>query len=168
MNKKLICLLLAVVMLLSLVACTTQGNQETAAPTQTPTQAPTDVPTQAPTEAPTQAPTEMPTEAPTEAPTQAPAAAPTQTPTQAPTQAPTAVPTQPPTQAPTEAPTEDTYIAPSNYEEYLALSGADQTRFMDSFASVDDFIDWIKVERQKYEEAKDKTQVGGDGVIDLG
>ena len=77
-------------------------------------------------------------------------------------------PTEPPTEAPTDAPAEDTYKAPQNYEEYLALSSDDLTRFMESFPSVDDFFDWVKAERKKYEDAKDKIQVGSDGIIDLG
>ena len=164
-NKKWICLLLAAVMLLSLAACTfaEQGNKETEAPTNAPTEAPTNAPTNAPTEAPTDAPTDAPTEAPTEAPTDAPTGAPTQAPIQTPTNA----PTEAPTNAPTEPP-EDTYKAPENYEEYLAMSGEHQVRFMDSFPSVEAFVDWLKQARQAYEDAQDKIQVGGDGTIDLG
>jgi hypothetical protein len=170
MKKKLICLLLTAVMLFSLAACTfvEPENKQTEAPTNAPTNAPTDAPTDAPTEAPSAAPTEAADETPTEAPTEAPTNAPVTKPTAAPTQAPTDAPTESPTEAPTDAPVEDTYVAPRNYEEYLALSGDDLTRFMESFPSVDDFFDWVKAERKKYEDAKDKIQVGSDGIIDLG
>ena len=59
--KKLVVMLMAAVMVMSLAACTKP------APTEKPTEAPA---TQAPTEAPTEKPTEKPTEAPTEAPTE--------------------------------------------------------------------------------------------------
>ena len=63
--KKIMSLMLALVMVLSLAAC--GGNTEpTEGPTTPSTQAPTTPPTQAPTEAPTTAPTEEPTEEPTE------------------------------------------------------------------------------------------------------
>ena len=63
--KKIMSLLLALVLVLSLAAC--GGNTE---PTKAPTDAPTDAPTQAPTDAPTEAPTTEPTEAPTAEPTE--------------------------------------------------------------------------------------------------
>ena len=57
--KKFLALLLALVMVMSLAACTTQPD---------PTEPPTNAPTNAPTDAPTDAPTEEPTDAPTEPP----------------------------------------------------------------------------------------------------
>ena len=115
--KKILALILALTLLLSLTGCgeilnnlpdSTTGSLVTTAPTDSTTVPestgntdPTDS-TQAPTTPPTQAPTEAPTTPPT---TQAPTE-PTTEPTQPPTQAPTEAPTTPPTQAPTEAPTE--------------------------------------------------------------
>lgn len=63
--KKIMSLLLALVLVLSLAACGTEPK-----PTEAPTNAPTNAPTQAPTDAPTEAPTTAPTEEPTEEPTE--------------------------------------------------------------------------------------------------
>ena len=117
MNKRRICKLLAVALLLgllpvranateiesgetSLEVITAEATETTANPTTGPTQVATTEPTQAPTEKPTQAPTTAPTEKPTAAPTEKPTQAPTAKPTEKPTQAPTTVPTQPPTEGP--------------------------------------------------------------------
>jgi hypothetical protein len=89
-------------------------------------------------------------------------------PTAAPTQAPTAVPTESPTEAPTDAPVEDTYKAPQNYEEYLAMSREHQIRFKESFSSLSDFVTWLNDARQAYEASQEKSEVGSDGIIDLG
>lgn len=110
--KKLLSLLLALALVLSLTGCTVAVNTPTSQPVIDATVAtdataattePTDA-TQAPTTSPTEAPTEAPTTAPTEKPTEAPTVAPTEKPTQPPTQAPTEAPTEAPTVAPTEPP----------------------------------------------------------------
>ncbi len=62
--KKLICIALSLMLLLSLAACQSEA-EPTDAPTNAPTNAPTDAPTD-PTDAPTEAPTDAPTDAPTE------------------------------------------------------------------------------------------------------
>ncbi len=157
--KRTICIIAAMAMVLLLGAC--------AVVEPTPTQAPTGTPTEAPTQAPTGTPTEAPTQAPTGTPTDAPTNAPTGTPTDAPINAPTEAPTQAPTQAPTE-PSVDNYKAPENYEEYIAMSGEDQTRFINSFPSVDAFLDWVTAAREEYEASKDKTPLGPGGIIDVG
>jgi hypothetical protein len=73
----------------------------------------------------------------------------------------------PPADEPTEPPVED-YEGPKNYEEYLALSYEEQTRFMNSFPSVNDFMAWLRLAREEYEAEKDKTEIGDDGIVDLG
>jgi hypothetical protein len=107
-----------------------------------------------------EAPTEASTTAPTEAPTNAPVTKTTAAPTQAPIDA--------PTEAPTDAPVEDTYKAPQNYEEYLAMSREHQIRFKESFSSLSDFVTWLNDARQAYEASQEKSEVGSDGIIDLG
>lgn len=67
-STKLLALLLALVMVVTLAACGETKPDPTNAPTTAPTTAPTAAPTTAPTEAPTTAPTVDPTEAPTDAP----------------------------------------------------------------------------------------------------
>ena len=168
--KRTICIIAAMAMVLLLGACTVvepQNNAGTQASGNVTTEAPTGTSTEVPTDAPTDAPTETPTNAPTETPTNAPAG----TPTDAPTNAPTGTPTNAPTDAPTEAPTEpsaDNYKAPENYEEYIAMSGEDQMRFINSFPSVDAFVDWVTAAREEYEASKDKTPLGPGGIIDVG
>ena len=87
--KKTLAMLLALVMLFSLCACSNSDNQPTAPSnssqattdgaegTTSATQSPTGEPTTAPTEEPTTAPTEQPTTQPTEAPTTSPTTPPT-------------------------------------------------------------------------------------------
>ena len=161
--KKSICIIAAMAVVLLLGACTVVEPTPTQAPTGTPTDAPTNAPTGTPTDAPTNAPTDTPTNAPTGTPTDAPTNAPTGMPTDAPTEA----PTEAPTQAPTE-PSVDNYKAPENYEEYIAMSGEDQTRFINSFPSADAFLDWVTAAREEYEASRDKTPLGPDGIIDVG
>ena len=152
--KRTICIIAVMAMVLLLGACTVVEPQNNAG-----TQASGNVTTEAPTGTSTEVPTDAPTDAPTEAPTNAP--------TDAPNEAPTQVPTEAPTQAPTE-PSVDNYKAPENYEEYIAMSGEDQTRFINSFPSVDAFLDWVTAAREEYEASKDKTPLGPGGIIDVG
>lgn len=111
--KKILALILALVMLLSLTGCaeipeivpsTVPGQLETTAPTGSTenTTQPTKPTETEPTVPTTQAPTQTPTEEPTQPSTQPPTEKPTEPPTQPPTEKPTEPPTQPPTEAPTE------------------------------------------------------------------
>lgn len=101
--KKILCIVIAALMLCALVAC--DGEKPTEQPTAAPTEAPTALPTEAPIAVPTEAPTATPTEAPTAAPTEAPTT-PTEAPTVTPTEAPTQAPTEPATEPATEPPSE--------------------------------------------------------------
>ena len=125
--KRLLAMLLAAVMLVSLVACGSDSAQTTTDPVETPAAPTEEQPTQMDTTAPTEAETEpaqMDTTAPTQAQTeltQMETSAPTEeltNPTQVPTSAPTepsTVPTEPTkiTTAPTQAPTVKTTTAPT-------------------------------------------------------
>ena len=108
--------------------------------------------------------------------TQTPASQPpaTQTPATQPTatQAPA---TQPPTtDTPETTPpetvppaTENVYVAPTNYKEYLALTGEHQVIFINSFNSPADFAAWLKNAKEIHDQENDKTYVDGDTVVDL-
>lgn len=106
MNKRLLCLLLILAMLLTAcgtvtpdVTVPTDGTMEiTTGPAELTTTEPTQEPTEAPTTPTLPEATQPPTQAPTEAPTAPPTVPPTQPPTQPPTEPPTAPPTEPPTQ----------------------------------------------------------------------
>ena len=164
--KRTICIIAAMAMVLLLGACTVVEPQNNAG-----TQASGNVTTEAPTGTSTEVPTDAPTDAPTEAPTNAPTGTPTDAPTNAPTGMPTDAPTEAPTEAPTQAPTDpsvDNYKAPENYEEYIAMSGEDQTRFINSFPSADAFLEWLVAASEEYEASRDKTPVGPGGIIDVG
>jgi hypothetical protein len=111
--KKILALILALVMLLSLTGCaeipeivpsTVPGQLETTAPTGSTenTTQPTKPTETEPTVPTSQAPTQPSTEEPTQPSTQPPTEKPTEPPTQPPTEKPTEPPTQPPTEAPTE------------------------------------------------------------------
>lgn len=146
--KKILALILALVMLLSLTGCgeiseivpsTVPGQLETTAPTGStenttqptkptetePTVPTTQAPTQPSTEEPTQPPTQPPTEKPTEPPTQPPTEKPTEPPTQPPTEKPTEPPTQPPTEASTEPPIDEDgwYYSKEDVSLYLYTYG---------------------------------------------
>lgn len=53
------------------------------------------------------------------------------------------------------------------YEEYQALSGAEQMEYMNSFAAVEDFFAWYNEAKAKYDEEQNRIEIGGDGSIDL-
>ena len=53
------------------------------------------------------------------------------------------------------------------YEEYQALSGAEQMAYMESFPSVQDFFAWYNEAKAKYDAEQDRIEIGGDGNIDL-
>ncbi len=124
MKRKLICMITASAIMLSLIPSSIAANAEkytyeneltdlydestavpTAVPTVTPTAVPTAVPTVTPTAVPTAVPTVTPTAVPTAVPTVTPTAVPTAVPTVTPTAVPTAVPTVTPTAVPTASPT---------------------------------------------------------------
>ena len=122
--KKILALILALVMLLSLTGCgeipeivpsTVPGQLETTAPTGS-----TENTTQ-PTK-PTETDPTVPT---TQAPTQPSTEEPTQPPTQPPTEKPTEPPTQPPTEAPTEPPIDEDgwYYSKEDVSLYLYTYG---------------------------------------------
>jgi len=53
------------------------------------------------------------------------------------------------------------------YEEYQALTGAQQMAYMESFPSVEDFFAWYNEAKAKYDEEQNRIEIGGDGNIDL-
>ena len=48
------------------------------------------------------------------------------------------------------------------------MSEEDQLRFINSFPSIDDFLEWIAAAREEHEASGDKTPIGPDGEIDVG
>ena len=54
------------------------------------------------------------------------------------------------------------------YEEYNAMSSAEQEAFYYSFDSADDYFQWYKAAKKVYEDNKNDIVIGGDGSIDLG
>lgn len=114
-------------------------------------------------EQPTQtAPPEDPTEAPLQTQTTEPPTAESPA-TQPPVTSPPA--TEPPTTQPPA--TEDPYVPPESYEEYLAMSGEHQARFIRSFDSLADFAAWLDEAKKAYDEQNNKTYIDGDTVVDL-
>lgn len=53
------------------------------------------------------------------------------------------------------------------YEQYNAMSAAQQEEFVNSFASITDFITWYNAAKEEYEALHPNIDVG-DGNIDLG
>ena len=66
----------------------------------------------------------------------------------------------------TEA-TEPGVPAPLTWEEYQALSGAEQVAYYKSFADPKDFFAWEQAAKKAYDEAHPKETIGPDGNIDL-
>lgn len=53
------------------------------------------------------------------------------------------------------------------YEQFMALSGAEQREFMESFDSMEAFFDWYNAVKEQYEKDHPAIDVG-DGVFDFG
>lgn len=53
------------------------------------------------------------------------------------------------------------------YEEYLALSAEEQKAYIESFDTIDDFMEWVIEARDKYNEEHASPELDGDGVLDL-
>ena len=144
--RRILLVLLAFVMLLSLCACgnddtqttepsttpsqtITNSTQQTADNTEGTTEATRDS-TDEPTTAPTDEPTTPPTQAPTEAPTTPPAQDSTEAPTTPPAQDPTEAPTTPPPQVPATEPVDNLVYIESislNFNEYTMVKGTTVT-----------------------------------------
>lgn len=54
------------------------------------------------------------------------------------------------------------------YEEYAALSGAQQQAYAESFASYEDFFAWWMDAKAAYDEKNGSPELGEGGEIDLG
>ncbi len=54
------------------------------------------------------------------------------------------------------------------YEEYMAMSGAEQQEYMMSFSSIEAFFEWFNAAKAKYDAEHPSIEIGGDGSIDLG
>ena len=187
MNKKWIVLVLILVVAAALllkgcafdektqdpeVAATPEVTaSEEAAPTETPDLANTsgegvqnaddDVdPTTGATVQATAKPTAVATEKPTAAPTVKPTATPKATATPAATKAATAKPTEAPK---VELPEFGT----TEYEKYLAMSATQQEKFIKSFDSVVDFVNWYNDALAEFERLHPDIEIN-DGEIDIG
>lgn len=192
-TKKLICAILAVLMLCSMTACRSGGTETTApavsghAPnettpavslpenetvgnlpdstepvdeTTTPVEETTE-PVEDPDEDPYEDPDEDPYEDPVEDPTE-PEEDPTE-PTQKPTQP---KEDDPPATQPTEPEAGDDEPVVLTYEEYMALSPAEQQAYYESFPTLEDYIAWYNAAYAEYEENQDA--VIATGPIDIG
>ena len=60
--------------------------------------------------------------------------------------------------------------APEDYtwEEYQAMTPAEQEALYDRFDSVSDFFTWYNAAKEKYEESQNVIEIGPDGSVDLG
>ena len=53
------------------------------------------------------------------------------------------------------------------YEEYIAMSGEEQQKYMNSFSSIEAFFEWYNAAKAKYDAEHPSIEIG-DGEIDLG
>lgn len=54
------------------------------------------------------------------------------------------------------------------YEQYNALSAAEQEEFFNSFETIEDFFAWYNKAKEEYEKNQDYTEIGEDGTINIG
>lgn len=54
------------------------------------------------------------------------------------------------------------------YEEYLAMTGAEQEAFYHSFDSSDDYFKWYKAAKKAYDNNENNIVIGGDNSVNLG
>ena len=90
-----------------------------------------------------------------------------QTPTTQPTESTPPVvttPTEPSTESTT--PSKDPLVA--EYEAYLAMSYAQKKAYRKTFSDYDAFFAWYNAALKAYNDANPPTQIGPDGVIELG
>lgn len=54
------------------------------------------------------------------------------------------------------------------WEEYNAMTGAEREAFFNSFASPEDFVNWLTAAKAQYEKEHPTIEIGENGEIDLG
>ena len=54
------------------------------------------------------------------------------------------------------------------YEQFQAMTGAEQRAHQDSFANLDDFFEWYNAAKETYEKENPSIEIGGNGEVDLG
>ena len=65
---------------------------------------------------------------------------------------------------------EETEPKELTYEEYSALTPEEKYEYLNSFATVQDFLDWYNAAKAKYDEEqnKDDIEIGEGGSVDIG
>ena len=53
------------------------------------------------------------------------------------------------------------------YEQFHALSGAEQRAFQNSFADLDAFFTWYNTAKETYEKEHPSIEIGGNGIVDM-
>lgn len=71
------------------------------------------------------------------------------------------------TTAPADGETQPTAEAMTDYERYLNMSGEEQTAFIESFGSVEEFFAWLNKAQAEHEAQKPGVDIGS-GSVDLG
>lgn len=62
---------------------------------------------------------------------------------------------------------QNTTVIVTEYEKYCNMSGEEQTAFILSFPSVEDFFAWLNNAKAEHEQLKPDIEIG-DGTVDLG
>lgn len=60
--------------------------------------------------------------------------------------------------------TEYTGHVSTEYEKYLSMSGAEQKAYMESFASVEAFFDWLNAAKEEHERLNPVIEITGDTI----
>ena len=79
--------------------------------------------------------------------------------------------TNPPPSTDTSAPADEGNvdvpdITTVTYEDYIAMTGAQQQAFINQFASTEEFVKWYNASKAKYDAEHPDIEIGGDTVID--
>ena len=53
------------------------------------------------------------------------------------------------------------------YEQFQAMTGAEQFAYQSSFADLDAFFAWYNAAKETYEKENPSIEIGGDGVVDM-
>ena len=77
--------------------------------------------------------------------------------------------TQPETQPSTTQPTTPTTkpVTTLTYEQFQAMTGAEQRAYQESFESIDAFFVWYNAAKETYEQENPPIEIGGDGTVVL-
>lgn len=71
------------------------------------------------------------------------------------------------TTVPSTEPEQDPERTKTEYELYMEMSAEEQKKKLESFATVQEFFDWLERAKQEYEDSLDYIEIDGNGPVDI-